>query len=167
MNLGAIFTTLPTIAEAGRKRNARLEPVYAWIREHTPPDAAFAAAADPVVYLHTGRHARGMHFPTRFFYHGERQQILGYFADVGGFAHEHSLDWALILDEDHAMDMTPAETRDRAARAKADPALELAAPFDRAAIFRIRATLEENASPHPPRISAAPRVRAVQDSGNP
>jgi hypothetical protein len=167
MNLGAIFTTLPSIAESGRRRNARLAPVYAWIREHTPPDAAFAAAVDPVVYLHTGRHARGMHFPTRFFYHGDRAQILDYFAKVSAFAREHALDWALILDEDHAMDLTPAETRERASRAQADPALELAASFDRAKVFRVRATLEENASPHPPRISAAPRPRAAQETGHP
>jgi hypothetical protein len=167
MNLGAICTTLPAIAETGRNRNVRLEPVYAWIRDHTPRDAAFVAAVDPVVYLHTDRHARGMHFPTRFFYHGERSQILDYFADVGGFAREHSLDWALILDDDHAMDMTPAETHDRATRAKADPALELAASFDRAAVFRVRATLEENAAPHPPRVSAAPRLRPAEEASHP
>lgn len=166
MNLGAMFSTLPATGRAARQRNARLEPVYAWIREHTPREAAFAAAVDPVVYLHTERHARGMHFPTRFFYHGDRAQIVDYFSDVGRFAREHGLDWALILDEDHAMDLTAAETRDRAARAKADPALELAASFDRASVFRVRATLEENAA-HPPRVSAAPGLRPSEEAGHP
>ncbi len=161
MNLGAIFGHMPKIAEAGRQRENRMAPVYAWIRENAPADAQFAASVDPMVYLHTGRKARGMHFPTRYFYHGERSEILNYFSDVGDFSRDNELNWVLLLDDDHSMDLSPEETRQRAQRAGADPALHAEARFPRAAIFRIRETLrtEHHASPQSRSPSSSAGIR--------
>lgn len=40
-----------------RERLARLQPVYDWIRVHTPPEAAFSAYLDARLYFSTGRRA--------------------------------------------------------------------------------------------------------------
>jgi hypothetical protein len=121
LNARGTFLELPKIARDWRQRQAHLAPAYSWIRGTTPGDARFAAADDALLYLHTGRHARGMHFPTRFFYSGDRQQITGYFSDLSGFQHLWQLPYALILDRDHEMDLSPQETAARARQARSAP----------------------------------------------
>jgi hypothetical protein len=46
------------------------EESFAWIREHTPPDARLATAYDPMYYLYTGRLAirPALHRPATYFY---------------------------------------------------------------------------------------------------
>lgn len=53
------------LIHAYRGRNAGLAPVYDWIRDHTPPDAAFAAFRDARLFLLTGRRAECLYFSAR------------------------------------------------------------------------------------------------------
>lgn len=137
LNSAAMFGTFPSIAHKKRAEQERLEPVYRWIAEQSPTDARFAAACDPLVYLHTGRTARGMHFPTRYFYREQRASVMDYFENVPGFAEHYGLDWALVLPNDHSMDLTPEEVRRRADRVSHDPRLSLATTIGSAKIFRV------------------------------
>ncbi len=113
LNFGAILEQLPSVARAERAQRQQLAGAYEWVRRHTPPNTPFLAARDPLFYLHTGRPARGMHFPTRFFYHDQRDQIVRYFADAPSFMRRHHLTHAFVLDQDHAMDLAPAEVSTR------------------------------------------------------
>lgn len=124
LNARGTFLELPSIARDWRSRQAALTETYRWICDHTPPDASFAAADDPLLYLHTGRTARGMHFPTRHFYRGEREKITAYFTDLTAFQRAHGLPYSLILDRDHEMDLAPAEVKARARTARSAPGFE-------------------------------------------
>jgi len=123
LNAGQLFIELPKIAHAQRARRERLTPVYARIAAETPTDARFAAAQDPLLWLHTGRAAVGMHFPTRYFYNDQRERIVEYFGSVPEFMRRNGLTHALVLTDDHSMDLSPEEVKKRAARAVSHPGL--------------------------------------------
>jgi hypothetical protein len=123
LNAGQLFIELPKIAHTHRARREKLLPVYAKIAAETPKDARFAAAQDPLLWLHTGRTAAGMHFPTRYFYNGQRDRIVDYFSGVPTFMRGHRLSHALILNDDHSMDLSPEEVKKRAVRAVSNPEL--------------------------------------------
>ncbi len=56
------------------------DETFAWIREHTPPDALLATAYDPMYYLYTRRQAirPALHRPATYFYpYGEAKPDVG------------------------------------------------------------------------------------------
>ncbi len=123
LNLEGVFRELPKVARGQRERRHQLEPVYQWIAHNTPANARFAAAQDPVLWLYTGRTARGMHFPTKYFYGDRREAILHYFADLPEFMRQHQLDYALVVDDDFALDLSPEEVKARSVKVLSNPAL--------------------------------------------
>lgn len=124
MNAHALFRQIPSIASDARVQAAAMQPVYRKIAAELPLDAEIAAAQDPLVYLYTGRTAKGMHFPTRYFYSDRRDAITQYFADMTGFLAANRLNYALVRPSDHAMDLSPDEVRERHLRVLQDRRLK-------------------------------------------
>jgi len=154
LNFDALIEKFPQVAKSERQAAREREPAYAWIRAHTPADATFVAARDPLLYLQTGRTARGMHFPTRLFYQGQRAEIVRYFSDTPSFMRRHGLTYALVTDQDHSLDLTPEETAARARAVKQNPALETVFAAGPVRVLRLKSDRAPAAlpahSPDPP-----------------
>ena len=163
LNLEGVFVELPRVAHQQRARREQLQPVYAWIARETPAAARFAAAHDPLLWLYTGRPARGMHFPTRYFYTDRREAILRYFADLPEFMRQHRLDYALVVDDDFALDLSPEEVKSRAAKVLSNPALKQIHRAGRASVMVLAdpARLESDKHVSPPDPPSSPVPSAV------
>ncbi len=110
-NLHTIWTVLPSLAQARRQAAHKAEPLYAWIRENTPPDATFYAQRDTTLYLRTGRHATTIRGPDRYSYLQDRAAILAESAGVTEFARARRLDYLLLTPADFELGPMPEEQR--------------------------------------------------------
>ncbi|MCX6599681.1 MAG: hypothetical protein NTV70_25285, partial [Acidobacteria bacterium] len=167
LNLEGVFVLLPRMAHTLRERQLKLQPVYQWIARETPPNARFAAAQDPLLWLHTGRTARGMHAPTKYFYGDRREALSGYFADLPGFMREHHLDYALVLEDDYALDLTAEEVKTQAVKILSNPALRCVHRNGKASVMvladsaAVPARLESDKHVLPPDPPFSPAPSAV------
>jgi hypothetical protein len=114
-NLHALWIAIPALGEARREAARQAEPLYGWIRAHTPAAATFWAERDTTLYLRTGRHATTRRGLARYFYLEDRAAILAESAKLGPFALARRLDYVLLTPADFTLDPLPEDER-RAAR---------------------------------------------------
>lgn len=72
------YPAVPFSAPETTPRWASWQHVFAWIDQHTAPDAVIACPLDPVIYLYTGRHAfRPFHHRSTALFYGAQGPPLG------------------------------------------------------------------------------------------
>jgi hypothetical protein len=99
----AVF--LPDFLADQRRDTAAVAPVYGWIREHLPRDAALVAYDDAPVFLATGRRAVGFPIPPRLVYRNDPAAARAYAANIGAFAAEQHAGYALVTPNDFRRDL--------------------------------------------------------------
>ena len=92
--------------EEERHRQERMRPVYEWIAAYVPREATILAYDDTAVYLYAGRHARGMHLPTKLF--GDETATARYYSAIGEHARRGGLDYLLTTERDFHRENSPA-----------------------------------------------------------
>lgn len=109
---------LKTISARHRELTQQTLPLYAWIRQHTAPEAVIVATQDVELYLYTGRQAVvPIAFSTAYIYTGDRRLL------------EHDLDhitdtaialgacyWLTTPNDFEMLDFPTSEPQDRIAQ---------------------------------------------------
>jgi len=128
------------LANSARQQRAGLLAAYQWIESHTPPDAAFAASDDGVLYLYTGRAAMALHIPPKLLYHEDRSGIAREYRAIDTFAARNHLGYLLQTPSDFEQDFTPAMGREQVDGLLADPQrFRLLHRSQQAAIYEVKA----------------------------
>ncbi len=136
--------SLPKLHAACRSQRTAREPIYAWIRSHTPPAATVYAYDDALLYLYTGHTAMGLPIPPSRFYQGVAETQASLFAlSVPQNAREHHLDYLMLTDEDFYREGVPEPAWKAAAR---DPMLHQEFATAHAAVYRFT----KPCAPYPP-----------------
>ncbi len=140
---------LPALAAWKRRERDETQRVYDYIVRETPVEARWLTVAhDPMLYLHTGRTARRIPFPTAAFYRGSRDAILAHYSQKAEFARRHSLDWVWLDRRDHAEDLDAAATNEIVRRTLADPGLHLRARLGPSFLFSLDPLTLAESDPH-------------------
>jgi len=92
-------TILADVAQRRAEKVLRL-PIYDFIAQRLPASSAFIADQDPLFYLYTGHHARSLHSPPTFFYHGDEQAALRRYYSLAQFGREHNLEYLFFTSND-------------------------------------------------------------------
>ena len=74
----AYSRTLPAWMADEREMAANMLPVYNWIARETPEESTIAASDDPLIYLHTGRHAVSIAVLPAFVYEPSEPALAAY-----------------------------------------------------------------------------------------
>jgi hypothetical protein len=109
------------LAGDARRQFAAVLPEYRWIKDNTPPDAAFAASDDAVLYLYTGRPAMSLHIPPKLLYREDRPAIAQEYRAMDAFAARNHLRYLLRTESDFEQDFTPDMGRQLVDGLLADP----------------------------------------------
>ena len=123
--LAGLVSDLPILMARHAELLQARSGAYDWIRRNLRPDASFVAYDDPSLFLHTGRAAVGMHFPTRLHYRGDRQGVIDFFAGMPEFARRHGFQYLLLTPADFEQDLSAEERATVRARIDADRRLEM------------------------------------------
>lgn len=98
----AVYQDLPAVFSGDRAFRPTMVKAYRWIAANVPEGAAFLAYDDPSLYLYTGRHACGMHAPTR---EQGGKSTLEYFSSMPGLARRSEYDYVFLTGSDFLQDM--------------------------------------------------------------
>ncbi len=105
----ALRHDLPGILAQHRALDAARQGAYRWVREHTPPEAAFLAYHDVPFYLATGRHAMRVTLSPRSFYVGSSDAYKEPFRHLDDTMRALGLGYLLITPADFHSDLPPDE----------------------------------------------------------
>jgi len=108
-NFVAAWTGGPPIAAMYKERAPEREQAYAWIRANTPAEANFLAYEDPALRRHTGRHAMGIHCPSKYLYTNDTEAIYRYHDEVIRTMEKENLQYLLLGPTDLAQDIRVEE----------------------------------------------------------
>ncbi len=100
-----LYHRLPLLLAQGRTLRPEMLQAYAWIKANVPQDASFLASDDPSLYLYTGRHASGMHAPTRGLGDESRKAALAYFSSMPELARSNGYSHILLTRADFLQDL--------------------------------------------------------------
>lgn len=94
---------MPALMERERARARDAEDLYAWVREHLPPDATCLVAYDVPFYLATGRRAAHQIVDPALWYRGESD---GSAPDPAAYARAHRLRHVVWTPFDRRLDVS-------------------------------------------------------------
>lgn len=137
-NAKASWLYAPSIPRNALAMKPDREKAYAWIRANTPESANFLTYEDPALRRHTGRHAIGIHCPTRLFYSNDNAAIYAYHMALADSMREENLQFMLIGPADLSMDIREADREKILANWKTRPELETVYQNDRYMIRKLR-----------------------------
>jgi hypothetical protein len=115
-----LFRFLPETFAERRQILAARRDAYRWIVQQTPPDAAFVAYDDTVLYLYTGRPAVTVRVPTRLYYEENAEAFVRLHSHLDQLAGVHGLSYLFATREDYYRGEVPTLFRERARRAAAE-----------------------------------------------
>jgi hypothetical protein len=133
-------------ADAREQQSQKRERMvaYAWLREHTPRSARVLSSNDPLLYLHTGRHAISRPLPPFLWYREDRVGQVRWMSEPMEFARRHKLDYFEFSGVDVNLGIEDAESDAIAQRIAASPKLTRRMAAGKATLYEF--ALPESAS---------------------
>jgi len=104
-NVRGDFIVLPELLADFRTDLQKRQPAYAWLAEHTSPDANVFAYDDPVLFLYARRKSCNFPVPPPLIYHRDDAQTSSLLHTLPEFAHRQQLNYVLVTSADFHRDL--------------------------------------------------------------
>ncbi len=134
----ALRHDLPGILAQHRTLAAARSDAYQWVRENTPPQAAFVAYHDVPFYLATGRHAMRVPLSPKPLYVGAPDAYKEPFQHIDVTMRALRLNYLLVTPADFHSDLPPSEQAALRELMTSNPALERVYTSRGVSIYRTR-----------------------------
>jgi hypothetical protein len=133
-----LFSALPRFLAEQRENLVAQRTAYHWIAAHTPPNAAFLAYQDPLLYLYTGRKSCRLVFPSALAYQPDPHALRRFFASAASVSHSQGLSYALLTPLDLFAELPGDKQREACEGLRANPGFELLHVSGDVTIWRVR-----------------------------
>lgn len=131
------FVTIPELLADHRADLQSRRPAYAWIAEHTLPNANVFAYDDPILYLYATRKSCNFPVPPLLIYNHDDAGVADLLHTLPEFAHRQQLDYVLATSGDFQRDLHEIGSQNIGDALKHTAAFEQVARFPNAAVYRV------------------------------